>query len=110
MSVPAFVGKLIDFFSGTSPTFLGLSSFPVAAGLLGTVFVIGASANAGRAILMRLSGQRIVARIRERAYEATLKQEPEFAGTSAGDIVSRLSVDTGILGDSVTNNLSDGLR
>jgi hypothetical protein len=44
------------------------------------------------------------------AYESTLRQEPEFADRSAGDIVSRLSIDTSILGDSVTSNLSDGLR
>lgn len=44
------------------------------------------------------------------AYLSSLRQEPEFADRSAGDIVSRLSVDTGILGESVTSNLSDGLR
>ncbi|RXK35871.1 ATP-binding cassette, subfamily B (MDR/TAP), member 10 [Tremella mesenterica] len=59
---------------------------------------------------MRLSGQKIIARVRTAAYTASLRQEPEFADRSAGDIVSRLSVDTGILGESVTNNLSDGLR
>lgn len=74
---------------------------------------------------MKLSGQRIIARIRysktvlatacglivrRQAYLATLRQEPEFADRSAGDIVSRLSVDSNILGDSVTSNLSDGLR
>lgn len=48
--------------------------------------------------------------IRRQAYMATLKQEPEFADRSAGDIVSRLSVDSNILGDSVTSNFSDGLR
>lgn len=59
---------------------------------------------------MRLSGQRIVARVRNQAYLSTLKQEPEFADRGAGDIVSRLGIDTGIVGDSVTSNLSDGLR
>lgn len=52
----------------------------------------------------------IILTSRNQAYLATLKQEPEFADRSAGDIVSRLSVDTSILGDSVTSNLSDGLR
>lgn len=47
---------------------------------------------------------------RNEAYLSTLKQEPEFADKGAGDIVSRLSVDTSIVGDSVTSNLSDGLR
>ncbi|KAK4686813.1 ATP-binding cassette, subfamily B (MDR/TAP), member 10, partial [Tremellales sp. Uapishka_1] len=109
MLVPLTIGKLIDFFSTNSSTFLGLS-FPVAAGLLALTFCVGAAANAGRAIIIRISGQRIIARIRNQAYLSTLRQEPEFADRSAGDIVSRLSVDTNILGDSVTSNLSDGLR
>ncbi|WVQ71535.1 hypothetical protein IAR50_001074 [Cryptococcus sp. DSM 104548] len=109
MLVPLTIGKLIDFFSTHASTFLGLS-FPVAAGILAVTFCVGAAANAGRAIIMRTSGQRIIARIRNQAYFATLRQEPEFADRSAGDIVSRLSVDTNILGDSVTSNLSDGLR
>ncbi|WWD19462.1 hypothetical protein CI109_103922 [Kwoniella shandongensis] len=109
MLVPLTIGKLIDFFSTNSSTFLGLS-FPVAAGLLAVTFCIGAAANASRAIIMRTSGQRIIARVRNQAYLSTLRQEPEFADRSAGDIVSRLSVDTNILGESVTSNLSDGLR
>lgn len=85
-------------------------SFPVAATLLTTAFFVGATANAGRVVLMRTAGQRIIARIRNAAYDSTLRQEPEFASRSAGDIVSRLNADANILGDSVTSNLSDGLR
>lgn len=68
------------------------------------------------AVLFSLSGWRIerdrelYLMDRNQAYLSTLRQEPEFADRSAGDIVSRLSVDTSILGDSVTNNLSDGMR
>lgn len=85
-------------------------SFPVAATLLTTAFFVGATANAGRVVLMRTAGQRIIARIRNAAYDSVLRQEPEFASRSAGDIVSRLNADANILGDSVTSNLSDGLR
>lgn len=110
MLIPLTIGKLIDFFSSPdSTTFFGLS-FPVAAGCLAAVFAVGAGANTGRAILMRLSGGRIIARVRESAYLSTLRQEPEFADRGAGDIVSRLGVDTSIIGESLTNNLSDGLR
>ncbi|KAI9634242.1 putative ATP-binding cassette transporter [Dioszegia hungarica] len=109
MLVPLTVGKLIDFFSTGGTTFLGLS-FPVAAAFLALTFCVGAACNAGRSIIMRLCGQRIIARVRNQAYLSALRQEPEFADRSAGDIVSRLSVDTSILGDSVTSNLSDGLR
>lgn len=52
----------------------------------------------------------ILIHTRNQAYLSALRQEPEFADRSAGDIVSRLSVDTSILGESVTSNLSDGLR
>lgn len=88
---------------------MGLS-FPVAAAGLAAAFLVGGVANAGRVYLMRTAGQRIIARIRDQAYLSTLRQEPEFADKSAGDIVSRLNADANILGDSVTSNLSDGLR
>ncbi|KAK1921914.1 ATP-binding cassette transporter [Papiliotrema laurentii] len=109
MLIPLTVGKLIDFFSNDQTALWGLS-FPVAASVLAATFVVGGACNAGRAIIMKLCGQRIIARVRNQAYLASLRQEPEFADRSAGDIVSRLSVDTSILGDSVTSNLSDGLR
>ncbi|EGO26419.1 hypothetical protein SERLADRAFT_360705 [Serpula lacrymans var. lacrymans S7.9] len=74
------------------------------------LFTSGAAANAGRAFLMRMAGQRIVARLRERTYEAALRQEVEFVEKGEGDVLSRLSVDSSIVGESVTQNLSDGLR
>jgi len=76
---------------------------------------------------MRMAGQRIVARLRERTYAAALKQEVEFVERGEGDVLSRLSVDSSVVGErykeitlivnrylptsvSVTQNLSDGLR
>ena len=59
----------------------------------------GPVANAGRAMLMRLSGQRIVARLRERTYAAALRQEVEFVEKGEGDVLSRLSVDSSIVGE-----------
>lgn len=76
---------------------------------------------------MRMAGQRIVARLRENTYTAALKQEVEFVERGEGDVLSRLSVDSSIVGEryeevissvnrylqnsfSVTQNLSDGLR
>jgi putative ABC transport system ATP-binding protein len=64
-----------------------------------TLFTVGAAANAGRAMLMRLAGQRIVARLRERMYSASLKQEVEFVEKGEGDVISRLSADTSIVGE-----------
>ncbi|KAK7472446.1 ATP-binding cassette permease mdl1 [Stygiomarasmius scandens] len=110
MSIPFTIGKLIDFFSSTDPQIpLGLSTLQ-ASGILLALFTAGAFANAGRSYLMRMSGQRIVARLREGTYAAALRQEVEFVERGEGDVVSRLSVDTSIVGESVTQNLSDGLR
>jgi len=50
-------------------------------------------------MLMRLAGQRIVGRLRERLYGASLKQEVEFVEKGEGDVISRLSVDTSIVGE-----------
>jgi ABC transporter transmembrane region len=48
------------------------------------------------------SGQRIVARLRQRTYAATLRQEIEFVERGEGDALSRLSVDTSIVGERLT--------
>jgi hypothetical protein len=49
---------------------------------------------------MRLySGQRIVGRLRERTYAAALEQEVEYVEKGEGDVLSRLSVDTSIVGE-----------
>ena len=71
------------------------------AGLLG-LFSIGALANSGRVLLMRLAGQRIVARLREATYSSALKQEVEMVerAPGVGDVMSRLSNDTNIVGES----------
>ncbi|KAI0288713.1 P-loop containing nucleoside triphosphate hydrolase protein [Russula brevipes] len=110
LSIPFTVGKLIDYFTSPHPTIpYGFSLTQATVGLL-LVFTIGGACNAGRAFLMRMSGQRIVARLRERTYAATLRQEVEFVERGEGDALSRLSVDSSIVGESVTQNLSDGLR
>jgi hypothetical protein len=44
-------------------------------------------------------GQRIVARLRERTFEASLRQEVEFVEKGEGDVLSRLSADSSIVGE-----------
>ncbi|KDE09818.1 hypothetical protein MVLG_00216 [Microbotryum lychnidis-dioicae p1A1 Lamole] len=154
LSIPFTIGRIIDLFSGTAPQGLPIS-VPTAAALMALFFAIGASANMGRTILMRISGQRIVARLREAAYTNVLKQDigwhdlqgaakiqtaelavpaeapsskssagvttakppkvvehqvPQTGVRSTGDIISRLGSDCGIVGESLTRELSEGLR
>ncbi|VDC03008.1 unnamed protein product [Peniophora sp. CBMAI 1063] len=110
LSIPFTVGRLIDYFSTPNPSIpYGLSIYEASA-ILFVIFTVGGAANAGRAFLMKMSGQRIVARLRERTYAATLRQEVEYVERGEGDALSRLNVDSSIVGESVTQNLSDGLR
>ncbi|KAI5118306.1 hypothetical protein M0805_006474 [Coniferiporia weirii] len=110
LSIPFTIGKLIDFFASSSPQIPFGLSLVQASSLLLAAFTVGAAANAGRSILMRLSGQRIVAGLRQRTYASSLQQEVEFVEKGEGDVISRLSVDSSIVGESLTQNLSDGLR
>lgn len=45
------------------------------------------------------TGQRIVARLRERLFASSIRQEVEFVEKGEGDALSRLSVDTSIVGE-----------
>ncbi|KDQ50907.1 hypothetical protein JAAARDRAFT_41689 [Jaapia argillacea MUCL 33604] len=110
MSIPMTIGRLIDYFTTENPQIpFGLTVGQASAILL-LMFTAGSICNAGRVMLMRLSGQRIVARLRERTYEAALRQEVEFVERGEGDVLSRLNTDSSIVGESITQNLSDGLR
>ncbi len=50
-------------------------------------------------LTLALRGQRIVARLRERTFEAALRQEVEFVEKGEGDVLSRLSADSSIVGE-----------
>ncbi|PWN41810.1 P-loop containing nucleoside triphosphate hydrolase protein, partial [Ceraceosorus guamensis] len=109
LSVPFAIGKVIDFFTNGESSLLGLSFSSVAALLL-VIFTVGAIAKAGSNIMLELAGVRIVQNMREKAYATALRQEVEWADRSSGDVVSRLNVDTTILGDAITSDIGDGLR
>ncbi|KAJ2415682.1 ATP-binding cassette permease mdl1 [Coemansia sp. RSA 2530] len=111
MAVPFSMGKIIDMVtnSGASIPF-GLSLTQVFVGL-GSVFVVGAIANAGRVMLIRTAGERMIARLRKSIFERIMHQDMGFFDRNrSGDLVSRLSTDTSIVSKSITNNVSDGLR
>lgn len=80
---------------------MGLTPATALAGLLG-IFTIGALANLGRVLLIRTAGLRIVARLRESTYASALKQEVEMVEREpgVGDVMSRLSSDTYMVGES----------
>ena len=113
MSVPFSIGRILDVASKPpeeNATFMGLSmtTFYIAfAALLAT----GACANYGRIIILRIVGERIVTKLRSQLFRRTFIQNAEFFDANrVGDLISRLGSDTIIVGKSITQNVSDGLR
>jgi putative ABC transport system ATP-binding protein len=119
MSIPFSIGKILDIATaggaagvtgGTEGTLFGLNITTFYAALAG-VLAIGAASNYGRIIILRIVGERIVARLRSKLFRQTYVQNAEFFDANrVGDLISRLSSDTIIVGKSITQNLSDGLR
>ncbi|KAL3424884.1 ABC transporter [Phlyctema vagabunda] len=113
MSIPFSIGKILDLATkdaseGATLFGLDITQFYIA---LGCVLTLGAAANYGRIIILRIVGERIVARLRSQLYRRTYVQNAEFFDANrVGDLISRLSSDTVIVGKSITQNLSDGLR
>ncbi|KAF2860393.1 ABC multidrug transporter Mdr2 [Piedraia hortae CBS 480.64] len=110
MSVPFSIGKILDAASSDSGTLLGMSmeQFYVA---LAALLAVGASANYGRIYILRIVGERIVSKLRSQLFKRTVVQNAEFFDANrVGDLISRLGSDTIIVGKSITQNVSDGLR
>lgn len=113
MSIPMSIGRILDLATkdpSEDARLLGLTMnqfFVAFAGLL----TLGAVSNFGRVILLRIIGERVVARMRSQLYRKTYVQDAEFFDANrVGDLISRLSSDTIIVGKGITQNLSDGLR
>ncbi|TQW11161.1 hypothetical protein V2A60_004652 [Cordyceps javanica] len=113
MSIPFSVGRILDLATkgeADDIRLFGLTLNQFFMGLAG-ILTLGAMANFGRVILLRIVGERVVARLRSQLYRRTYVQDAEFFDANrVGDLISRLSSDTVIVGKSVTQNLSDGLR
>lgn len=113
ISIPWSIGKILDQAAksdGTTEKLFGLDLTTFYIGL-GTLLVIGAGATYGRIITLRIVGERIVTRLRSRLFRQTYDQNAEFFDANrTGDLISRLGSDTIIVGKSITQNLSDGLR
>lgn len=110
MSIPFSIGKILDMATQSKEMLFGMNptTFYLA---LGGVLALGASANYGRIIILRIVGERIVTKMRSKLYKKTFIQNAEFFDANrVGDLISRLGSDTIIVGKSITQNLSDGLR
>lgn len=113
MSIPFSVGRILDLATKGSEEenkLLGLTMNQFFL-CFAAFMTVGAFANYGRIVLLRIVGERVVARLRTQLYRRTYVQDAEFFDANrVGDLISRLSSDTVIVGKSITQNVSDGLR
>lgn len=112
MSAPFLLGKVIDtIYSSGSDTETMTASLTSLCLMLTGVFLCGGAANAARVYLMQISGQQIVRNLRDSVFSSILRQEVAFFDRNrTGELINRLSADTAVVGRSITDNLSDGLR
>lgn len=119
MSVPFALGKVIDIIysmdqmkkdKSASKEMIKDNLNKVCLALV-VVFAIGGLANFGRVYLMRISAQNITARLRTSVFGSIVKQEAGyFDKTKTGELVNRLSADSQLVSQAVTQQISDGLR
>lgn len=121
MTIPTIVGKLLDIAKDNHdeeedgeekepPKIFGMTTKQFCTAIMG-VFIVGAAANAGRIVILKITGERLVARLRTRTMKAALDQDATFLDSNrVGDLISRLSADASIVAKSVTQNVSDGTR
>nr|CAD7198101.1 unnamed protein product [Timema douglasi] len=103
MAVPFCLGKVIDIYTRDNLNKLS--------GVLLIIFLVGSLCNFGRVYLMSTSGQRITQQLRKTVFGSIVRQEVAFFDINkTGELVNRLSADTTLVSNSITQNVSDGLR
>lgn len=120
MSVPFALGKVIDIIysmdqlkdSSLEEQKLEISrKLKLVCIALAGVFAVGGLCNFGRVYLMRVSGQNITAALRNNVFSAIIRQETAFFDKNkTGELINRLSADSQLVSQTVTQQVSDGLR
>nr|CAD7454572.1 unnamed protein product [Timema tahoe] len=110
MAVPFCLGKVIDIIY-TADAANTRDNLNKLSGVLLVIFLVGSLCNFGRVYLMSTSGQRITQQLRKTVFGSIVRQEVAFFDINkTGELVNRLSADTTLVSNSITQNVSDGLR
>ena len=112
LSVPLCVQQTVDaIFKTSGSELLNEIEFEnVCLGFAG-LFAVGAVANAGRIWFIQSASARVVKNLRADVYAAMLRNDASFFDEhTSGELVNRLSADCQLVGDVLTQNVSDVLR
>jgi ATP-binding cassette subfamily B protein len=89
----------------------GAEAINTAALVMAAIFAVQAVAVAMRYYLFTIAGERIVTRLREDVYRSIIEQEIGFFDArKTGELTSRLTADATVMQNTVSVNLSMGLR
>lgn len=112
LCLPFVIGRILDTVNDPNPE-KKVFGFPLQKFLIGMalLFLFGSVATYFRVVLMRSIGERMVTRLRSRAFKSMVKADAEFFdANTVGDLISRLGTDANVVSKSVTQNIADGLR
>jgi len=106
LAYPKVIGVLID-----ASVEGGIATINLAAVAMAIIFAVQAVAAALRYYLFSIAGERIVTRLREQVYRSIIDQEIGFFDArKTGELTSRITADAAVLQNTVSVNLSMGLR
>jgi ABC transporter fused permease/ATP-binding protein len=106
--LPRAIGAIVDQSMGPGKSVAALDK---AALWLLVIFVVQAVAVAARSALFTIAGERVVARLRADLFARLMEQEIAFFDArKTGELTNRLASDTTVLQNTVSVNISMGLR
>ncbi len=106
--VPRYIGHVVDQAIAPGAPVAKLDHVAL---LLLIAFAVNGVASALRYALFTISGERVVARLRERLFARVMDQDIAFFDEKkTGELTSRLASDTTVLQNAVSVNISMGLR
>jgi ATP-binding cassette subfamily B protein len=106
--LPKAIGTIVDQSMGPGKSVAALDR--AAVWLLG-IFVVQAIAVAARSALFTIAGERVVTRLRSDLFARLMDQEIAFFDArKTGELTNRLASDTTVLQNTVSVNISMGLR
>ena len=107
MLIPYAIGRFMDFIIVGD----ALGKMRKYAWAIAAVIAIGGISNFGRVFLIKVVGERIVVRLRSQLFDRIIRQDVAFFDmTRTGELISRLSADTNVLGKGLFEYVSHGTR